>query len=67
MKSVIKICEIKTSNDISNIQKAIASNEGVIACEVSLKRKEVQIIYDENFVNIDKIIDSIENIGYMVI
>lgn len=66
MKSVIKICEIKTSNDISNIQNAIASNEGVIACEVSLKRKEVQVIYDENFVNIDKIIDSVEKNGYVV-
>ena len=43
MKSIIKICDMKSAKDISNIQNAIASNEGVIACEVSLEKKEAQI------------------------
>ena len=37
MKSIIKICDMKSAKDISNIKNAISSNEGVIACEVSLK------------------------------
>ena len=67
MKSIIKIYDIKNTKDLSNIQNAIASNDGVIACEVSLGKKEVQIIYNENYVKIEDIIDSIENLGYMII
>ena len=43
MKSIIKICDMKSAKDISNIKNAISSNEGVIACEVSLEKKEAQI------------------------
>lgn len=67
MKSIIKIYDIKNTKDLSNIQNAIASNDGVIACEVSLGKKEVQIIYNENYVKIEEIIDSIENLGFIVI
>ncbi len=67
MKSIIKIYDIKNTKDLSNIQNAIASNDGVIACEVSLGKKEVQIIYNENYVKIEEIIDSIENLGFVVI
>ena len=35
MKSIIKIYDMKNTKDVSNIQNAIASNEGVIACQVS--------------------------------
>lgn len=66
MKSIIKICNISRSQDVANIQKAIASHEGVIACEISLDRKEAQVIYNESFVNLDRILESIENLGYMV-
>ncbi|MGG7179007.1 heavy-metal-associated domain-containing protein [Clostridium paraputrificum] len=67
MKSIIRVCDISKPGDVGNIQRAIASNEGVIACEISLEKKEVQIIYNESFLSLDKIIESIENIGYMVI
>ena len=66
MKSIIRVCDMSKAQDVSKIQNAIASNEGVIACEISLEKKEVQIIYNDGYVNLDKIIDSIENIGYMV-
>lgn len=67
MKSIIKICDMKSAKDISNIKNAISSNEGVIACEVSLKKKEAQIIYNESYLSIESIIESIENLGYMVL
>ena len=67
MKSIIKICDMKSDKDISNIKNAISSNEGVIACEVSLEKKEAQIIYNESYLSIESIIESIENLGYMVL
>ena len=67
MKSVIRVCDISNAKDVAKIQGAIASNEGVIACEISLEKKEVQIIYNESYVTLDNIIDSIENVGYIVI
>ena len=67
MKSVIRVCDMSNGQDITNIQKAIASNDGVIACEISLEKKEIQIIYNEHYLNVENIIDSIENLGYVVV
>lgn len=66
MKSVIKICNMESNKDIKIIQEAIVSNSGVIASEISLSKKEVIVIYNEVFLNIEKIINSIEDLGYIV-
>lgn len=67
MKAVIKVHEIKKQKDVVRIQKVISCIEGIIACEVSLKKNEIQLIYNESFVNVDSIIEELENIGLMVI
>lgn len=67
MKSVLKICTMNSLEDVNNIRKAIASNEGVVACEISREKGEVSIVYDSYFVEIDKIIESIEDLGYTVL
>ena len=66
MKSVISLYNMNKSKDVGKIQEAISMNEGVIACEISLEKKEIQIIYNESIVNLNEIIDSIENLGYMI-
>ena len=67
MKSVIKVCNMSTSNDISNINVAISNNQGVIACQINSESKEIEIIYDDYFVSLDNLIESIEEAGYTVI
>lgn len=67
MKSVIKVYDMGKSKDVIKIQNAISVIEGIIACEISLEKKEIQVIYNENFVNLDSIITSIENVGYIVL
>ena len=67
MKSVIKVYDMGKSKDVIKVQSAISVIEGIIACEISLEKKEIQVIYNENFVNLDSIITSIENVGYIVL
>lgn len=67
MKALIKVHGINTAKDINNIKIAITSNEGIIACQISKKKGEVEVIYDNYFLNEDKIIESIEDIGYTVL
>ena len=67
MKSVIKVCNMNTSNDISNVNIAISNNQGVIACRIISESKEIEIIYDDYFVSLDNLIESIEEAGYTVI
>ncbi|WP_291633327.1 heavy-metal-associated domain-containing protein [Clostridium sp.] len=67
MKSVIKVCNMSTSDDISNVNSAISNNQGVIACQLNSESKEVEIIYDDYFVSLDNLIESIEEAGYTVI
>jgi copper chaperone len=67
MKSVIKICNMESNRDIKAIQEAIVSNSGVIASEISLSKKEVILIYNETFLDIEKVINSIEDLGYLVV
>ncbi|MGL4847647.1 MAG: heavy-metal-associated domain-containing protein [Clostridium sp.] len=67
MKAVLKIVGIKNSTDVRKAQKAISSNTGVIASEISISKKEAVVIYNESYVGIEEIIDSIESLGYIVI
>ena len=67
MKSVLKICNMHTFDDINKIRKAISNNEGVVACQISKEKMEVSIIYDDYFVTNDNLIQSLEDLGYAVI
>jgi len=58
---------MSTSEDISNINVAISNNQGVIACRINSESKEIEIIYDDYFVSLDKLIEAIEDAGYAVI
>ncbi|MGL4875779.1 MAG: cation transporter [Clostridium sp.] len=67
MKAVLKIVGIKNSTDVRKAQEAISSNTGVIASEISISKKEAVIIYNESYVEIEGIINSIESLGYIVL
>lgn len=67
MKSTLKVCNLYSMNDVNNVREAVSSNEGVVACQIDIEKKEVNIVYDNYFVNIDNIIQSIEDNGYTVI
>lgn len=67
MKSVLKVCNMNTLEDVNSVRKAIANNEGVVACEVNKEKGEVSVVYDTYFVSLDNIIESIEDLGYTVL
>ncbi|EQB89266.1 hypothetical protein SDC9_66422 [bioreactor metagenome] len=67
MKAVLKVCDMVTYKDVSNIRNAISNNEGVLACQIRPENKEVEIVYDTYFIDIDDIVASIEDKGYTVI
>ncbi|OOM11198.1 heavy-metal-associated domain-containing protein [Clostridium saccharobutylicum] len=66
MKSIIKICNMESQQDIKIIQKCVVKNAGIIAIQTSLSKKEITIIYN-NFLDIKKIVENIEDLGYIVI
>lgn len=66
MKSLLKISNVNTNEDIIKIREALAKNEGLIACEISLSKKEVSLIYDDTSITLDKLVSSIEEIGYAI-
>ena len=66
MKSLIKVCNI-TSDDVNSIREAVSNNEGVIACEVNISKKEVSVVYDDRSLSLDEIINAIEIKGFSVI
>lgn len=67
MKTILKVCNIKSLEDVNSIRKAIAGNEGVVACEISREKGEVSVVYDSYFVKEEDIIESIEELGYTVL
>ena len=67
MKSVIKICNMEAQKDTKIILEVISNNSGIIASEVSVTKKEITLIYNEACFNIQKIINSIEDLGYIVV
>ena len=67
MKSIIKIYNMEAHRDSNINQETVAQNSGVIASEISLAKKEFVVIYNEAFLSIQEIIDSIEDLGYVVV
>lgn len=67
MKSVLKIYNIESQNDINIIKNSIAQKNGVIAIQISLAKKELTLIYNNSFLSIEEVIDSIEDLGYIVV
>ena len=67
MKSKIKVYNINKGKDVIDIQEIISQIEGIIAINISLEKGEIQVIYNENFVDLDIIVESIEDLGYIII
>lgn len=66
MKSLVKIYNLATSDDIVKIREIVSNYEGILACEINLGKKEVHLVYDNLSISIDEILNSIEMAGYMV-
>lgn len=66
MKAVLEISNLNTNEDVISVKDVIACNEGVIACEVSLSKKEVNVVYDDKAVALEKIVASVEELGYSI-
>ena len=67
MKSVIKILNMNSQKDSKKIQNILIHSTGVIASQTSLIKKEVTVVYDDVSIKIEKIIELIEDLGYLVI
>lgn len=67
MKSVLKVYNMHTSDDVNKIRKAISGNEGVVACQINKEKMEISIVYDDYFVTNENLIQSLEDLGYAVI
>lgn len=67
MKSIIKVCNLNTIEDVNKVRSAISSNQGVIACQINKEKGEINVVYDNYFLTLDKIIESVEDKGYTVI
>ena len=65
MKEVLNISNLNTNEDVLAVKESISNNEGVIACEVNLSKKEVNIVFDDQVIEIDKIVLSLEKLGYI--
>lgn len=65
MKSVIKIINMKSQKDASAIQSAVVNSEGIIAIQTSVKKNEITVIYNDMYISVDKIINIIEDLGYI--
>ena len=67
MKSVLKVGNMRTLDDVNKVRTAIASNEGVVACQINKEKQEVNVVYDGYFLSIEDLIESLEDMGYTVI
>jgi copper chaperone len=67
MKSTIKIANMRSLGDINNIREAISNHEGVIACQINKEKSEVNVVYDSHFLSKDKLIQSLEDLGYSIL
>ncbi|KOF57439.1 MULTISPECIES: cation transporter [Clostridium] len=66
MKSVLRVGNICSVNDVNKVRNVVSQNEGVVACYINKENKIVEIIYDNYLLKLDDIIESIESLGYFI-
>lgn len=64
MKESINVHGIKTWNDVNRLKNGIVILDGIIACEINKKESLVNIVYDDKILDLDKIKNEIEDMGY---
>lgn len=67
MKTILRVCNMRTSLDVTNVRNAISNNQGVIALQVNIEKGEIEVLYDSYFIDADKLIDSLNELGYIVL
>lgn len=66
MKLIINLINMESEDDVKKIQNVISKNEEIIASQVLLYKKEIVIIYNDKLFNKQRLIDSIEDLGYVL-
>lgn len=61
---LLKVPAIHCSSCANTISSHVTAVEGVSAVEVDAESKEVRLTFDESSVTLDRIRDSIEEIGF---
>ncbi len=67
MKKIIRIEGMSCQHCVASIENAVGTLEGVEAVTVSLDNKNAAVSFDENQVEISKIHEAIEEIGFDVV
>lgn len=67
MKSVLNIANLKSQKDFMVLQKKIVQKDGIIAIEFKQNTKSVVILYDEFYISLDEIYDTLDENGYVVL
>lgn len=67
MKSSIRVINLNHKKVVNDIRSALASKNGIIACEIKASEGKIDVIYDEYYLSEEEILDAIENLGYSTI
>lgn len=67
MKKIIRIEGMSCQHCVASIENAVSALEGVEAVTVSLDNKNAEVSFDENQVEVSKIYEAIEEIGFDVV
>lgn len=67
MKTVVKISNLNSQNDVRIIQETLSNEEGILACEIKKAAKSIVIVHDSAYIKEEEIADIIESIGYIII
>nr|WP_235860800.1 cation transporter [Peptoniphilus porci] len=64
MEKKFDVSGMTCASCVANVTKAVEKLDGVIDANVNLMTNSMKVNYDENKVNDEKIINSVEKIGY---
>ncbi|RXM59250.1 heavy-metal-associated domain-containing protein [Clostridium tetani] len=67
MRSVIKVLELKNASDVVTIKKAISNKTGVLAIQINIEKREINVVYDDYLLTVNDMVDCIEDLGYSIL
>lgn len=66
MKQKLKIDGMSCEHCVAKVEKAVSELEGVEKIKVKLKNAEAKVKFDETKVPLDKVMETITDLGYEV-
>lgn len=67
MNVKMELSNLNSQSDVAKVQGALANQDGILAVEIKLDEKTVNVVYDDFYTTQYVVMDIVEGLGYGIV